>query len=855
MDALRTLVLLGLLAATAPTQERLDGDWPRATTRGWIGPAFWANRLTDWSLLDGEIVCAPDAEPGRTLHVLTRRVLADAPGTALHASVRIRVELPDRAPRTDPDAFVGLRIGAGAPELDPRALALVQSGLGPDGGLIAGVDGAGHLFVRRHGCDDVRDERSQLPLADLRLHVDATPAAPGGALDLAVVASDPAGTARARVEVPGIPRRELAGGIALTCQRGAARTAPPLRARFDDLRLGGGALGRDETNTFGPIAGTLYTLSRGRLRLTAQLLPLGEEPPRATLEELGPAGWAPLASADVIVPGFTAHFDLAGQDASRERRLRVAVWLPDRHGTPRRHVWPTTIRAEPAARDPLVLAAFTGNHNVRGGFGAAGFDWNRDGLWFPHDDLVARVRAHDPDLLFFSGDQVYEGASPTRALRSPVATAELDYLYKWLLFVWAFRDLASDRPTVAIPDDHDVYQGNLWGAGGRPAQRDHDGGYVMPPQFVRMVERTQTAHLPPPVDPTPVDRGIGTWFTSLRYGGVDFAILEDRKFKSGPNGLVPPTTSGRPDHVVDPTFDPARADVPGAVLLGDRQLAFLERWATDWSGGTRLKVALSQSPFAGLATHHGAGLQYIVIDYDSNGWPQSGRNRAVAALRSAFALHVAGDQHLATLVWHGIDDWRDAGWSFAVPSIANFYPRAWQPPAVGANREAGTPDWTGDHRDGLGNHVTVYAATNPGTPTGFAPAALHDRMPGFGIVRLDPAARTYTVECWPRAPTAAPYAGWPRTLTQREQYGRAPAAWLPELDVAGCAEPVVEVRTLDGELVWALRAPAPRFRPWTFAPGRFAVRVSDPDGGAARTLLLDTVAADDPAGVRIALRP
>ncbi|NIR43692.1 MAG: hypothetical protein GWM93_16525, partial [Gemmatimonadetes bacterium] len=38
----------------------------------------------------------------------------------------------------------------------------------------------------------------------------------------------------------------------------------------------------------------------------------------------------------------------------------------------------------------------------------------------------------------------------------------LDYLYKWYLWCWAFRELTAEIPTVTIPDDHDVYQGNLW---------------------------------------------------------------------------------------------------------------------------------------------------------------------------------------------------------------------------------------------------------------------------------------------------------------------------------------------------------------------------------------------------------
>ena len=68
------------------------------------------------------------------------------------------------------------------------------------------------------------------------------------------------------------------------------------------------------------------------------------------------------------------------------------------------------------------------------------------------------------------------------------------------------------------------------------------------------------------------------YYCGFTYGRIGFAVLEDRKFKSGPLGLVPPT-GGRPDHISDPDFDPKDADVPDAVLLGRRQLDFLTAWA------------------------------------------------------------------------------------------------------------------------------------------------------------------------------------------------------------------------------------------------------------------------------------
>ena len=61
----------------------------------------------------------------------------------------------------------------------------------------------------------------------------------------------------------------------------------------------------------------------------------------------------------------------------------------------------------------------------------------------------------------------------------------------------------------------------------------------MPVEYVKEVERAQTSHLPDPYDPTPIKRGIGTYYTDLNWGRISFAIIEDRKFKTGPAGMIP----------------------------------------------------------------------------------------------------------------------------------------------------------------------------------------------------------------------------------------------------------------------------------------------------------------------------
>ena len=489
----------------------------------------------------------------------------------------------------------------------------------------------------------------------------------------------------------------------------------------------------------------LYTVHDGTLKLTAQLYPLESNDSKTVRLEIQKEGkWIEVAETTVVEPGATAPFRVENWDDSQAFPYRVL------HGTDAKYEG--LIRKNPVDKDEIVVAAFTGNsiHPIHGG------DISRK-------DLIDNVKAVDADVLFFSGDQVYDHHRHYAA---------------WLKFGRDFGEIIKDRPTLCLPDDHDAGQPNLWGESGKISTLSGaaDGGYSQPGAYVQEVERAQTSHFPDPVDPHKIGQGIGVYFTNLNWGNIDFAVLEDRKFKTGPAGRVP-KQGPRPDHIRNPQYDPASVDVDGAILLGKRQLDFIDRWTQEW-GNAKMKVALSATIFCGGAHVHGAANGRLHADMDSNGWPQTGRNRALKSLRKGFAFHIAGDQHLATIFHQGVDEHRDAIWSFCVPSIANLYLRWWDPLEPGLNREAGSPEYTGDLLDGFNNKVTNYAAANPEkTPAG---NLLNTRAAGFGIVRLDTKAREITMECWPRNvdvsdPSAKQYPGWPRTISQFDNY--SPPSW------------------------------------------------------------------------------
>jgi hypothetical protein len=352
---------------------------------------------------------------------------------------------------------------------------------------------------------------------------------------------------------------------------------------------------------------------------------------------------------------------------------------------------------------------------------------------------------------------------------------------------------------------------------------------------VNAVHRTQAAHHPDVFDPAPSKRDISVYFGDLVYGRVGFAIIADRQFKTGPDGTIPPT-GGRVDHVTDPHFNPRTVDLPGLELLGDRQLAFLRAWASDWKGAD-MKAVISQTIFTAMATTHGRQRERLVADYDTNGWPQRARNEALREMRRAFAPHLAGDQHLPAVVHYGIDGHRDGPVAFASPAINNLYPRWFEPETSGAHRPEGTPKVLGDFFDSFGNPLTVLAVANPQLVfrEGVLEAEM-DKSSGFGVVRFDKQARTITVECWPLladpAAGGSQFPGWPVSVSQWDNYGATVAALLPKLLVSGTERPVVQVRTEPGgEVLYTLRAPEREWQPPVFAPGRYAVRISDPETG------------------------
>ena len=816
-------------------------DFKHIVTRTWIGPEYWANPIQDWQVSNDRIECLVSNE-NRNVHLLTRQL--DLKTGELEMSVELGFF--NKTESETNKNWAGFSIGSRGKFNDFRDNAINGKGIN------IGVSTNGSLFIGKPSLNNRNLKVLNLLSRGILLKVNATPNGDYYSINFSIHNIE-TGNVLASISKDKISKEELVGDFVLvsnfmSLRKGEINTNKSVW--FKNLKISGTKVSHHNDRTFGPIMFSQYTLSRNTLKLTAQLAPIDNPKKEVSLQIKENEKWKTIANSKIDVNARTAEFKISNWDDTLEFPYRLIYNLDIAGKENKDYFWEGTIRKNPKEKEDLIVAGFTGNND----------------LGFPNTDIVNQVKFQNPDVLFFSGDQIYEEVGGYYIQREPFDIATLDYLRKWYMYGWAYRDLLKDRPTVCLVDDHDVYMGNVWGESGKATIEEgtrkeiqDSGGFRMSPKWINMVQRTQTSHLPTPFDATPVQRNIGVYYTQMNYGGISFAILEDRKFKSAPKPLLPEAKidNGWPQNKA---FNMKDADVKEAKLLGKRQLDFLETWANDWSYGSEMKSVLSQTIFANVATLPKEAMNdaivptlrilnkgdypkndFQVTDMDSNGWPQTGRNNALKAIRKGYAFHFAGDQHLGTAIQYGVDNYKDAGYAFCVPSISNYWPRRWYPIIGGKNRLENSPKYTGDFKDGFGNKMTVLAVSNP-LFTNKQPSQLYDRAAGYGIVRFHKNKRTIKMECWPRGANpengdVEQYDGWPITIKQTDNFAKHSKLFLPKIKVEGLTNPVIQIiEQATNTIVSTIRIKGNEYQPKVLKQGAYIIKVSEPDNNLLKEI-------------------
>ncbi|WP_411030140.1 alkaline phosphatase D family protein [Spongiimicrobium sp. 3-5] len=806
-------------------------DWHNWPDMKWVGPDYWGNRLQDWKIDKGRAICDVTGAD-RNLHLLP----IQKPEQNIGFTTSVRIEILNDTILGLENGCIGIRLGAKGPFDDYRSAAVFGKGLD------IGLTPSGNLVI---GESVIKSGLETLP-KEFGLVLEAVPKSDGCLLKISVT-NTTTDALLFQHETIQLPSNKLTGNFALLAHcPGENKNSEENTASvaFSDWSIASEELHFEKDHFFGPICFAQYTLNKGKLKLTAQLAPIETIAGHSVSFQIKEKGqWKDLRSTNIQHAGRAVNFTFEDWNSDRDIPYRVVAKVPLKNRT-EDYYYKGTIAKEPLKKDEIKAAVFSCNFHYG----------------FPDADIPLNVSKLDADIILFLGDQFYEGTGGFGVqFKGSFDKTCLDYLRKWYMFGWSYRDLFRHKPCAIIPDDHDVYHGNVWGeegkkadtSGGYGASAQDSGGYKMPAKWVNMVQFTQTSHLPDPYDPTPVKQGIGVYYTHWNYGGISFAILEDRKFKSAPKNILPKEAQVNNGWILNEAFDIKKyKDLP-ANLLGDRQERFLEEWVQDWSKEACMKVVLSQTNFATVATlpkeaKTGAvipGLyipqkgEYIegdrpTVDMDSNGWPSKKRDEAVGIIRKAFAFHIAGDQHLGSFIQYGLEEHGDSGHAFAGPALNNIWPRRFWPSVDSSLHTYENPAYVGEHVDGFGNKMTVKAVANPHS-TNKKPKIIHDRAVGYGLVTFNKKTRTIKTDCWPRFvdPTepGTQYPGWPISIGQEHNYARKAQAWLPELKVIGNHRPVVTIFDENKDLVHALRMATSSYLPKVFKPGAYTVVVQVPE--------------------------
>ena len=805
-----TVFAIILLCSSCITNNQYSENFDNIHDRTWINNDFITIPLEDWRVQDGRVECVGSKTNMKA--VLLKNLLQDE-GSFL---INLRMGLISTDGKTGSG---GLMLGM-QDETDMGIKSLAFFGTG----LNIGVDTDKNLFIGEISKPLPED----FDLSDFSLYVDGEKTADGA--EVRVQATDENG-----VKTDVLVKSDLVsfeGAISLVNNhRSGKKYVGKTNYWFDEISVSGSAVFHQEENEFGPILWAMYTLSKNTLKLSAQLPPIGlKDNQYVELHLMKDGVWEINQSIKIDPASRTALFKLENWDDSEAIAYQLRYIEKDKNGEQKQYEYDGLIRKDPKDKE-LVMGGLTCQYHYG----------------FPYRPLTDNLAKTNPDILYFSGDQIYEGNGGYSIVRFPADKAILSYLGKWYMFGWAFGDVMRDRPTVTIPDDHDVFHGNLWGDGGANIEESQfrkthgsSGGYVEPAEMVQVVHTTQCSHLPDPFDPSPMQQGLSAYYTELLYGNVSFAIVGDRMFKSGPSEIA--FWEGRKDHLKTKINNISRIDKPGLKLLGERQMNFLKNWAQDWTGA-KMKCLLSQTIFTNVATHHGGGKEVIFADLDSGAWPMTPRNKAVNVIRTCFSFHIAGDQHLPTLTQYGIKEFRDAGWAFCTPAITVGYQRRFFPELLGMKiterPEHNLPN-TGKYWDPFGHPSYVYAVGNPEDDT--RDPNRYERAQkcssGFGLIRFDTKDRTIESNAYhffadlnDKENPDNQFPGWPLTIDQLDNYGRKTVGELKNIELNIEEEYLQLYSEKTGELVYALRPKSSPFKPFVFERGTYTVRVVNENSG------------------------
>jgi len=819
------LLMLLVMQACHWFDRSFESRWDQTPQRVWVGADYWANRLQDWRIHEGRLECVNNTRPMRTVHVLTRHL--NSKDRAFSMSLQTGT-LSESARRTD--AWAGFLVGAGSLEDDYRMRALIHQAHGSNGGLIAGINGKGEITVidnenSRKTLHLERDRRYNppgIPESGINLHLLALPSDKAYRLTL-WARNHRTGETIDSAYIDGISGKRLQGNLALTAH--IEDTSHKASFWFKKWKIEGAKIQKSNDRQFGPVLAAHYTINQGTLHMTAQMPPLSKDhlkKVKLEIREKGTDQWQEAGPAGINTPGWMAAFRIKNWNSQKTWDYRLSYALKE---SAEPLYLKGTIQKEPDKKK-LVLAGMNNIKNTPRPLDET-YPFTGDSIWFPHPRFIENIRRHQPDMLAYTGNQVYRNL-PTTVRSDTSDEVYLDYLYKWYLFCWAHGDLTRNTPSIILPGPGDLYRKPLHVPDTAEFRQTALSSHHMPASFINMVQNSQTGHLPLPHDPTPNDQGIPAFYTDLQYGGLDLAIIETNKF---------------PGETTSQASKEQNTPLAEELILGQRQLRFLKKWIEKWEGA-HIKAVISHSSLTGdgfqspLPEKEKPSGITRSLDEDKDDHPEPEWRKALKIIRKAQALSITSGKPSAYALHYGIHRKGDASYEFGFPPLS--------PPSAKIKKDV--PSRHPTYQTTNSQH-TQFRYRTPLSDLRKEERDSSKQLPGekqfpatgYGIVHFDITHQKIELSVWPgRADREKrePYRGWPFTLRVEDNYLQKPAGYLPEIITKGLShKPIYKLyHDNDTELIYARRAKDSLFRPPVYDESVFTLLVGSPEENRMDTL-------------------
>ncbi len=284
-------------------EAHYESSWHLYENRIWPGSDLWPNKLAGWHIANERLAARAGESSLRQVTLLTRFL----PANFNTATLKTTLSIP--AANGDIPNAAGFLLGIPAPELLTG-----KPHKNNQPGLFAGVTAEGQLLIQttptfnrlKDAIKQAEPEPSSFPSDDIELIL--TIAQVDSNCTLLLQALDKEGNEHARQSLWNVPAALIQGHPGLAAMASSASDAD---TSFKQWSINGAtSVDVDPSLQLGPIIAAWHTASRGTLRLTAQLMPVGKRLNVVRLQTLNNAEWETVAQSEIRASDYTATFNV-----------------------------------------------------------------------------------------------------------------------------------------------------------------------------------------------------------------------------------------------------------------------------------------------------------------------------------------------------------------------------------------------------------------------------------------------------------------------------------------------------------------------------------------------------------------